>query len=48
LTCGGKKVPVTIDWPRIVVRWIAWMSIAWYSAWRTRRSFNGLRPRTSL
>jgi hypothetical protein len=39
-------VPAGIAMPRIVVLRMPSMSIAWYSAWRTRLSFSGFLPFT--
>ena len=46
MTCGAIIEPVGTASPRIVARWIASMSIAWYIAWRTRLSLNGFLPLT--
>ncbi|MNT14216.1 hypothetical protein D3C72_1492100 [compost metagenome] len=47
LTWLAISVPVGWARPRSTTRWMDWMSIAWYSALRTRRSFSGFLPFTS-
>ena len=43
-TCGATRVPVGWLRPRMVTRWSESLSIAWYSALRTRKSLSGFLP----